>query len=227
MLMVKENIARLRGEIYRTAVQAGRNPADIRIIAVTKNVPVDRIVPALGEGVTDLGENRVQELLEKQPLLDPGLRWHMIGHLQTNKVKAVIGRISLIHSLDSWRLAVEIDGRSREAGIVSEVLVQVNVAGEETKYGLGPLEAADFIREGMSLKGISIKGLMTIAPFTDDPGEVRPVFAKLRGLFNDIRKMMPEVPLTHLSMGMTNDCLVAVEEGATLLRIGTGIFGRR
>lgn len=225
--MVKENIARLQGEIYRTAIQAGRNPADIRIIAVTKNVPVDRIIPALGEGVTDLGENRVQELLDKQPGLDPGLRWHMIGHLQTNKVKSIIGKIFLIHSLDSWRLAVEIDGRSREAGIVSEVLVQVNVAGEETKYGLEPLEVADFIREGMSLKGLSIKGLMTIAPYTGDPGEVRPVFAKLRGLFNDIRNKMPEVPLTHLSMGMTNDFLVAVEEGATLLRIGTGIFGGR
>jgi pyridoxal phosphate enzyme (YggS family) len=225
--MVKKNIARLRGEIFRAAVQAGRNPADIKIVAVTKNVPVQRILPALEEGITDLGENRVQELLEKQPLLDSGLQWHMIGHLQTNKVKSIVGKISLLHSLDSWRLAVETDNRSREAGIVTGVLVQVNVAGENTKYGLGLSEAADFIGEAGLLKGLAIKGLMTIAPYVDDPEEVRPVFASLRGLFHEIREKRPEVPLTHLSMGMTNDYLVAVEEGATILRIGTGIFGGR
>ncbi|MCL6477239.1 MAG: YggS family pyridoxal phosphate-dependent enzyme [Peptococcaceae bacterium] len=224
---IKENLAVLRGNVLAAAVKAGRNPADIKIVAVSKNVPVDRMLTAVEEGVTDLGENRVQELLSKQPHFGSGVRWHLIGHLQTNKVKAVVGRVELIHSLDSWRLAVEIDRRSGEAGVVSEVLVQVNASGEKTKYGLNPVEVPDFIAGTRELPGLAVRGLMTIAPLVDDPEEVRPVFRCVRDLFFDIKQRMPFVSMTYLSMGMTDDYLVAVEEGANILRVGTGIFGAR
>lgn len=225
---IKENLAGLRREVFAAAVKAGRNPADIKIIAVTKNVSAERISEAVQEGVADLGENRVQELLAKQPCFGAGLRWHLIGHLQTNKVKAVVGRINLIHSLDSWRLACEIDRRSREAGVVSEVLVQVNVSGEKSKYGLGPAEAAEFIGAAAAdLPGLSVRGLMTIAPLVDDPEEARPVFREMKSLFERIKEKMPAVPIDCLSMGMTNDYRVAVEEGSNILRVGTGIFGAR
>lgn len=225
---IKENLARLRQEVFTAAVKAGRNPADIRIIAVTKNMSVDRMSEAAAEGVADFGENRVQELLAKQPHFGPGVQWHLIGHLQTNKVKAVVGRIKLIHSLDSWQLACEIDRRSGEAGIVSEVLVQVNVSGEKSKYGLIPGEVPDYIASaGRELPGLSIRGLMTIAPLVDDPEEARPVFRDLKNLFDSIKNKMPFIPAVYLSMGMTGDYRVAVEEGANILRVGTGIFGSR
>ncbi len=225
--VVRENIARLRGQVLAAAVKAGRNPADIKIIAVTKNVPEERMLEALREGITELGENRVQDLLAKQPRFGPGVHWHLIGHLQTNKVKSVVGRVDLIHSLDSWRLACELDRRSREAGLVSEVLVQVNVSGEKSKHGLDPTEVPDFIRSGLDLAGISVRGLMTIAPLVDDPEEVRPVFRDLKRLFDSIRLSIPAVSMTYLSMGMTNDYRVAVEEGANMLRVGTAIFSGR
>lgn len=225
--VIRDNLSRLRAEIFNAAVKAGRNPADIKIIAVSKNVTADRIREALVEGVTDLGENRAQELLAKQPHFSPGIRWHLIGHLQTNKVKSVVGKIVLIHSLDSWRLACEIDRRSREAGVVSGVLAQVNVSGEKSKYGLSPAEVPDFIESGLDLPGISIRGLMTVAPMVDKPEEVRPVFKDLKTLFDRIKNMIPVVPMTYLSMGMTSDYRVALEEGANLLRVGTGIFGSR
>ncbi|MHB8919001.1 MAG: YggS family pyridoxal phosphate-dependent enzyme, partial [Desulfocucumaceae bacterium] len=145
----------------------------------------------------------------------------------TNKVKSVVGKIVLIHSLDSWRLACEIDRRSREAGVVSGVLAQVNVSGEKSKYGLSPAEVPDFIESGLDLPGISIRGLMTVAPMVDKPEEVRPVFKDLKTLFDRIKNMTPVVPMTYLSMGMTSDYRVALEEGANLLRVGTGIFGSR
>ncbi|MFZ5648422.1 MAG: YggS family pyridoxal phosphate-dependent enzyme [Bacillota bacterium] len=225
--VIRENIVELRGEIYSAAVKAGRNPADIEIVAVTKNVPVETISLAVEEGLLNLGENRVQELISKHHHFGQDVRWHLIGHLQTNKVKAVVGKTSLIHSLDSWRLAVEIDRRSGELGLVTDVLVQVNVSGEETKYGLNPEEVSDFIKDAAGLGGIAVRGLMTVAPYVDDPEEVRPVFRALRGLFGDLRKRFPGVPMSYLSMGMTNDYRVAVEEGANILRVGTGIFGER
>ena len=225
--MISENISRLRAEVASAAVKAGRNPADIKIIAVTKNVPLESVLEARREGMADLGENRVQELLAKQPLAGPGARWHLIGHLQTNKVRLVVGRVSLIHSLDSWRLACEIDRRSRESGVISEVLVQVNVSGEKSKYGLGPAEVQDFIESALDLPGISVRGLMTVAPLVADPEESRPVFRGLKNLYHSISWRLPAAPLAYLSMGMTNDYRVAVEEGANLLRVGTAIFGAR
>lgn len=227
MSVVRENISRLRGEIFRAAVKAGRNPADIEIIAVTKNVPVETISIAVEEGLLNLGENRVQELTAKRPYLGQNVRWHLIGHLQTNKVRMVVGKVSLIHSLDSWRLAVEIDRRSKDLGVVSDVLLQVNISGEDTKYGLNPAEVPDLIKDAASLGGISIRGLMTVAPYVDDPEEVRPVFRELRSLFEYLRNNSQGVSMSYLSMGMTNDYQVAVEEGANLLRLGTGIFGDR
>ncbi|MFZ5596370.1 MAG: YggS family pyridoxal phosphate-dependent enzyme [Bacillota bacterium] len=223
-----EKLDKIRQEIYNSAVKAGRKAADIKIVAVTKNVTVERIAEAVRGGVYDLGENRVQELLSKQPHLGPGVRWHLIGHLQTNKVRAVVGKTVLIHSLDSWRLAVELDGRSTERGIVTDVLVQVNVSGEDTKYGLSVRETADFIKEVSGLSGISVRGLMTIAPQVSDPEQVRPVFRELRSLYDNIKsREIPRVSMDFISMGMTNDYRVAVEEGANILRIGTGIFGER
>lgn len=224
---IRDNIISLRGEVYKAAEKVGRSPAGIKVVAVTKNVPVEVISMALGEGVTDLGENRVQELLAKDPHIDRGVNWHLIGHLQTNKVKTVVGKIKLIHSLDSWRLAVEIHRRSGEMGIVSGVLVQVNVSGEKSKYGLSPAEVPDFIKDASDLGGIAIRGLMTVAPMVDNPEEVRPVFRELRVLFEGIKRAFPGVPMEYLSMGMTDDYRVAVEEGSNILRVGTGIFGVR
>ncbi len=168
------------------------------------------------------------ELLAKQPLVGSGVRWHFIGHLQTNKVKPLVGKIYLIHSLDSWKLALEINRRSGEAGVISEALVQVNVSGEKSKHGLGPGEAAEFIASAATdLPGVSVRGLMTMAPLVDDPEEARPVFRKLKELFVRIKQQVPEVPMEYLSMGMTGDYRVAVEEGSNMIRVGTGIFGGR
>ena len=224
---IKENILRLRKEVFTAALKAGRNPDDIKIIAVTKHVSIERIREAVQEDIIDLGENRVQELLTKQPHLGPGINWHHIGHLQTNKVKSVVGQVSLIHSLDSWRLACDIDRRSREIGIVSDVLVQVNVSQEESKYGLNPAEVMDFVGSGRNLAGLSFKGLMTIAPLVEDPEKVRRYFRELKKLYDLIRERVPEVPMVYLSMGMSNDYCIAVEEGANILRVGTAIFGSR
>ncbi len=224
---IKENIARLRREIYETAVKSGRDPGQITVIAVTKNVDVERIKEAIKEGFTDIGENRVQEMVAKQPLIDSKVNWHFIGHLQKNKVKYVVGKVQLIHSLDSWRLATEISRLSEKRGVVSDVLVQVNVSGEKSKYGLSCQEVPDFIKACSELPGLSIRGLMTIAPMVDNPEEARPVFKKLKTIKESLGKQMPFIPLDYLSMGMTNDYKIAIEEGANYLRIGTAIFGAR
>lgn len=224
---IKDNIARLRREITEAAVKSGRDPGKITVIAVTKNVDVERIEAALKEGFTDIGENRVQEMIAKQTDINSGVNWHFIGHLQKNKVKYVVGKVKLIHSVDSWRLASEISRWSEKQGLVSEALVQVNVSGEDSKYGLSSLEIPDFIKSCNELPGLSIRGLMTVAPKVDNSEEVRPIFKELRKINDSLREQMPLMHLDYLSMGMTNDYRVAVEEGANLLRIGTAIFGMR
>lgn len=227
-IFVKENLARLRRVVNETALKAGRNPDDINILAVTKTVPVEQAAVVVKEGIKNLGENRVQELVAKYPFFGPPVQWHLIGHLQTNKVKAVVSRVHLIHSLDSWRLAEEIDRRSRQFEKVTDVLVQVNVSGEKSKYGLKPAEVTDFVIAAQDLTGISVKGLMTVAPMVGDPEEVRPVFRELYYLYRDIKKMeISGLQMSYLSMGMSNDYQVAIEEGANILRIGSGIFGPR
>jgi len=217
---VRENLQQVREKVCQAAARAGRDLDKINIIAVTKRVAVPSMLEVVRQGIVDLGENRVQELTEKIPALPDSMHWHMIGHLQTNKVKYVVGAVDLIHSLDSWSLAQEINRQADRLGIVSRVLLQVNVSGEKTKYGLAPLEVPDFLSALQDLSKIAVNGLMTVAPNVENPEEVRPYFRELRLL-------AAKHNLEHLSMGMTNDYEVAVEEGADLLRLGTAIFGSR
>ncbi|MGI9951129.1 YggS family pyridoxal phosphate-dependent enzyme [Moorellaceae bacterium AZ2] len=229
MVELKDNIARVQERIARAARKVGRQPEEITLIAVTKNVPVERIREAVAAGIKELGENRVQELLEKQPYLaEEGVSWHLIGHLQRNKVKYVWNRVRLIHSLDSLELARELEKRAGAAGEKIKVLVEVNVAGESSKFGL-PVEAVPgFVKELTGFSSLKVLGLMTVAPLVDDPEEVRPVFRRLRELAREIEALaLPGVEMRYLSMGMTNDFEVAVEEGANMVRIGTAIFGPR
>ncbi len=229
--MMKDSIAAgltlVKENVKKAAQRAGRDPSGVKVVAVTKTISVEAVKRAIDLGITSVGENRVQEILAKAPFLPAGIEWHLIGTLQTNKVKSIIDKVNLIHSLDRWRLAEEISRRSEEAGLVSRVLVQVNISGEETKSGLSPEEVADFIKDAVSLPGLTIKGLMTIAPYADNPEEVRPVFNKLRLLSENIKGKISSVKLDYLSMGMTNDYTVAVEEGANIIRVGTAIFGKR
>lgn len=224
-MSIADNLATIKQQMIASALKVGRNPSEVSLIAVTKTVSVARANECVAAGVPDLGENRVQELQNKFPEVS-GARWHLIGHLQTNKVKYIIGQAALIHSLDRWTLAEEIDKKSQAAGIVTPVLVQVNVAGEATKFGLAPQEVRDFVAEAAGLSGMAIQGLMTIAPFVANPEEVRPVFRQLKEIAHDLQDI-PRVRMDQLSMGMTNDYTVAIEEGATMIRIGTAIFGSR
>jgi len=223
---IVKNIARVRAEIDRAAARRGRDPKEITLIAVTKNVPVARINAAIAAGITDLGENRVQEALKKQREVIAPVKWHFIGHLQRNKVKHCITSFALIHSLDRLPLAQEIQRRAAQLGVVVPCLVQVNVAGEESKFGLPPAELEPFLRQVAPLKNIKICGLMTIAPYFDEPEAARPVFRRLRELFEQ-GDYPAGVSMQYLSMGMSNDYIVAVEEGANMVRIGTALFGKR
>lgn len=221
------NLIQVRELVARAALKAGRDPGGVKLVAVTKTVPVEIINQAVAAGVTTVGENRVQEILDKQPQLPAELEWHLIGTLQTNKVKAVLDKVRLIHSLDRWRLAEEISRRATGAGFESRVLVQVNISGEGSKSGLAPEELNDFLRDACALPGLKITGLMTMAPYAANPEEARPVFRKLRLLAGKIKDSYPGVRMDYLSMGMTNDFTVAVEEGANIIRVGTAIFGTR
>jgi pyridoxal phosphate enzyme (YggS family) len=223
---VVENLGRVREAIRRAAARAGRRTEEIQLVAVTKGVPVAVIRELVAAGQTALGENRAQELLAKQPQV-PGVEWHFVGSLQTNKVRAVIGKIVLLHSLDRLGLALELDRRAQQQGIVVPVLIQVNVSGEASKHGVPPEEVGPFARRVASLPGLAVRGLMTIAPLVRDPEEVRPVFRRLRELARRLQEEVAGVEMKYLSMGMSNDFEVAVEEGSTLVRVGTAIFGRK
>lgn len=208
--------------------RAGRKREDVTLIAVSKTKPVPMLETIYDAGVRDFGENKVQELKDKHDVCAEDIRWHMIGHLQKNKVKYLIGRACMIHSVDSFDLAEEISKRAAAAGIVMPVLIEVNVAGEESKFGVKPTETEALVREIAPLPGLRVKGLMTVAPYTDDPEDSRPVFRALRELLIDIdRKNIDNVEASMLSMGMTGDYETAIEEGATFVRVGTGIFGAR
>lgn len=227
MSIIAANIQEVLKQVTMSALKSNRNPSDIQIVTVTKTVPVERIREAVGAGAAILGENRVQELVDKHPQVE-GVEWHLIGHLQTNKVKYITDKITLLHSLDSIGLAEELNKRMNAAGRVLDVLVQVNVADETTKFGIRPDNTIDFIDSLRELTGIKVKGLMTIGPYVTDPEEVRPVFRQLRELAGKVKNMdFPGVEMVHLSMGMSNDYTVAVEEGATLIRLGSIIFGSR
>ncbi|MGQ9531198.1 MAG: YggS family pyridoxal phosphate-dependent enzyme [Desulfotomaculales bacterium] len=223
---VVENLERVREAIKRAAARAGRRAEEIQLVAVTKGVPVAVIREVVAAGQTVLGENRAQELLVKHPQV-PGVEWHFVGSLQTNKVRTVIDKIALLHSLDRWNLALELDRRAQQQGTVVPVLIQVNVTGEASKHGIAPEEAGAFLRRVASLPGLAVRGLMTMAPLVRDPEEVRPVFRRLRQLARELQEEVAGVEMKYLSMGMSNDFEVAVEEGSTLVRVGTAIFGRK
>ncbi|NHM25797.1 YggS family pyridoxal phosphate-dependent enzyme [Desulfofundulus sp. TPOSR] len=224
---VRENLSHVIEQMTKAAKKAGRDPGSVKLVAVTKNVSVDIMREALAAGINAFGENRVQELVAKHPQLPVDVEWHLIGHLQTNKVKYIIGKVHLIHSLDSWRLAREISRRAQERGLTVEVLVQVNISGEETKYGLPPGEVRSFVAGVAELPGIRVRGLMTIAPLVSDPEQARPIFRELYQMASWLKQELPELPLDFLSMGMSNDFTVAVEEGANIIRVGSAIFGPR
>ncbi|TYL08891.1 Pyridoxal phosphate homeostasis protein [Moorella thermoacetica] len=227
MVNVSENITRVLERIAAAARRSGRRPEDITLVAVTKTVPVERIREAVACGLKDLGENRVQELLSKQPYVE-GVNWHLIGHLQRNKVRQVWDRVCLIHSVDSLELAREINKRATAAGRRVDILLEVNIAGEESKFGLVPDAVIPLVREIAGWPGLHICGLMTVAPLVADPEEVRPVFLRLAALRREVEALrLPGVDMAYLSMGMTNDFEVAIEAGANMVRIGSAIFGSR
>ncbi len=225
---IRENIEVIREKIARAAERAGRDPKDVLLLAVTKTIDNERIREAVDAGLTELGENKVQEIMDKYDTIARDVKWHMIGHLQTNKVKYIIDKVTLIHSVDSLKLAQEINKKAAKAGKVMDILVEINVADEESKFGITCDMAEDIIRELSTMENIRVRGLMTVAPFVDDGEQNRPVFRRLKQLLVDINaKKLDNVNMDILSMGMTGDYEVAVEEGATIVRVGTGIFGPR
>lgn len=227
-IMIGTNVEAVSEEIAKACERAGRRKEDVTLIAVSKTKPLEALQEAYGVGVRDFGENKVQELQDKIPNMPEDVRWHMIGHLQRNKVKYVVGKVFLIHSVDSLRLAEEISREAVKQGVTVKILIEVNMAEEESKFGTAAEGAALLAEQAAGLPGIRVEGLMTIAPFTEDPEENRQYFAKLRQLSVDIeRKNIDNVSMKVLSMGMTGDYVVAVEEGATCVRVGTGIFGQR
>lgn len=226
--MLSENLREVEQKICAACERAGRSRNDVTLIAVSKTKPVEMLQEVYDAGAREFGENKPQELKNKYPLLPNDIRWHMIGHLQTNKIKYIIDRACMIHSIDSVHLAEAVSCEAAKRGLVIPVLVEVNVAKEDSKFGIMPEETEDFIRQISTLPGIRVQGLMTIAPFTDNAEENREYFAALRKLFVDIKeKNIDNVNMCDLSMGMTGDYEVAIEEGATMVRVGTGIFGAR
>ena len=222
------NIRKVREVVAQAAARSGRSPTEVRLMAVTKTVNDEGIAEAMHAGVDIIGENYVQEARRKIETLGKGCEWHLIGRLQTNKAKYAVRLFDMIHSVDRFDLAVEIDRRAAAAGHIMKILIEVSVAGEETKSGVPLADAADLIRRIAPLANLSIHGLMTMPPWFDDPEETRPFFRALREFRDRIRaEGIPRVEMTELSMGMTGDYAVAVEEGATIIRVGRGIFGER
>ncbi len=215
------NLHLVHQKIRAAELRCGRSPGSVKLVAVTKTVPVDDILTAVKAGVSDLGENRVQELTAKQSVLTH-VNWHMIGHLQTNKVKYIIDKVVLIHSLDRWSLAETINNLSSKNKVITDVLVQVNISGEQSKYGLAPIEVEDFVSAASRLSNLNIRGLMTMAPLVGNPEEVRPIFKELCVMREKLKVKWPNIQL--LSMGMSNDFEVAIEEGADIVRVGSAIF---
>ena len=226
--MVKENLKIVEEKIAGACERAGRDRKEVTLIAVSKTKPVEMICEAMDTGIVTFGENKVKELLEKQSVLSEPLNWHMIGHLQRNKVRQLVGRVKRIHSVDSLRLAEQIQNDFSKHSEIADILVEVNMAKEESKYGFMPEETEDAIRKIATFPNIRVHGLMTIAPFVEDPEENRLYFRDLKKLLVDINnKNIDNINMDELSMGMTGDYEVAIEEGATYIRVGTGIFGNR
>ncbi|MCK4487843.1 MAG: YggS family pyridoxal phosphate-dependent enzyme [Desulfobacterales bacterium] len=226
---IQSRLKHVKDRIKAAALSAGRDPETVKLVAVSKTVPADRILAAIKAGATDLGENYVQEAREKiEALRGENLSWHFIGHLQSNKAKYAVKLFDLIHSVDSLKLAKELNKRAGALGKVQKILVQVNISGEATKSGIETERAIDLVRQIAPLENLAIRGLMTMPPYFNAPDRVRPFFQALRSLQVLIRqKAIPNVDMTELSMGMTGDFEAAIQEGATLVRIGTAIFGER
>lgn len=226
--MIKGNLDDVYRNIEEACQNAGRRKEDVTLIAVSKTKPISMLMEAYEHGCREFGENKVQELIDKYEVMPKDIKWHMIGHLQRNKVKYVVGKAALIHSVDSLKLAEEISREAVKKQVEVSILIEVNIAGEDTKFGVTAEDAEQLVRDAASLPGIHIKGLMTIAPFTMNPEENRQYFAMLKQLSVDInQKNIDNVNMSVLSMGMTGDYMVAIEEGASYVRVGTGIFGER
>lgn len=226
--MIAENLKAVREKIEKACEKAGRDPNEVTLIAVSKTKPVSMLSEAYKEGVRTFGENKVQEILDKYDQLPGDIKWHMIGHLQRNKVKYIIDKAAMIHSVDSLRLAQAIEKEAEKHKVQIPILLEVNVAQEESKFGLSMEEVLPLAEEISKFPHIQVQGLMTIAPYVEDPEENRMIFRKLKKLSVDIsEKNINNINMSVLSMGMTGDYQVAIEEGATMVRVGTGIFGER
>ena len=225
---VKENFQSVEARIQAACDRAGRSRKEVTLIAVSKTKPVEMLQTIYDAGSRDFGENKVQEMCDKSEQLPTDIRWHMIGHLQTNKVKYIVGRVSLIHSVDSLHLAQEIEKQAAKLDVIVPILIEVNIAEEESKFGIHKEETISLVREVAALPHIRIQGLMTIAPYVENPEDNRAYFRGIKQLSVDIaRENIDNVSMDCLSMGMTGDYEVAIEEGATMVRVGTGIFGER
>ena len=226
--MISENLNYVHENMKAACQKADRNTEDVTLIAVSKTKPVSFLMEAYEQGCREFGENKVQELVEKYEAMPKDIHWHMIGHLQRNKVKYIVDKVALIHSVDSMKLAEEINREAVKKQVDVSVLIEVNVAGEDSKFGVSPQETLSLVQEISALPKVHIKGLMTIAPYVENSEENRQYFEQLRELAVDIsRKNIDNVSMNVLSMGMTGDYMVAIEEGSTLVRVGTGIFGER
>jgi pyridoxal phosphate enzyme (YggS family) len=225
---IKENIKKTRENLDEIGASVGRKPGEVLLVAVTKTRTAEEINQAIAAGITDIGENKVQELLSKYEDVDP-VNWHMIGHLQTNKVKYIIDKVQMIHSVDSLRLAKEINKRAKQRDIIMDILIQVNAANEESKFGVSTEETEKLVRDILeSSTHIRIRGLMNIAPFAEDPKNIGIYFKKVKDLYNQLSKIQHEnLDFKYLSMGMSHDFQTAILEGSNLVRIGTAIFGER
>ena len=226
--MIQTNLNEVEQNIVNACKKANRAREEVTLVAVSKTKPVSLLEEAYSEGIRDFGENKVQEMCEKYEIMEKDINWHMIGHLQTNKVKYLIGKTKLIHSVDSYKLACEIEKQAAKHNCDVDILIEVNAANEETKFGLAVDEVISLVREVAELPHVHIKGLMTVAPYVVDSEENREIFHNIKQLSIDINNQnIDNVSMSVLSMGMTGDYEVAIEEGATIVRVGTGIFGER
>ncbi len=227
-MTIIDNLNCVQQDIKNTCKSHNRNEIDVTLIAVSKTKPIDMIKQAYDAGIRDFGENKVQELMDKIPSLPNDIRWHMIGHLQKNKVKYIVDKAYLIHSVDSLELALEISKEAKKKQVIADILLEVNISQESSKFGLSKEKLIPVIEEIAKLDGIRIKGLMTVAPYTENAEENRVYFHNLRQLSVDIKeKNIDNVSMNILSMGMSGDYRIAIEEGATYIRVGSGIFGER
>ena len=223
-----ENLKKVEENIAAACQKAGRDRSEVTLIAVSKTKPVDMLQTVYDQNIREFGENKVQEMCEKMEVLPKDIHWHMIGHLQTNKVKYIVGKTALIHSVDSLHLAKEIEKQAAKNNVIVPILIEVNIAEEESKFGIHKEETIALVREVAQMEHVHIRGLMTIAPYVENPEDNRPYFKEIRQLSVDIKEEnIDNVDMDVLSMGMTGDYMVAIEGGATLVRVGTGIFGER